>query len=109
MGVFAGKRFADWTTRFGFVVMVERAAKDMSGTEKLSHAQKMGCSLLGGTLSALVTVPIDVTVAMIQQASKKGVFKNCFFFCVFFYGLSLICFSFCFLFFLFALSVVGTI
>lgn len=30
------------------------------------------CSLAGGTLSALVTIPIDVLVATVQQSAKAG-------------------------------------
>ncbi|ETO03758.1 mitochondrial carrier domain-containing protein [Reticulomyxa filosa] len=75
MGVFSVKRFADWTTRYGFVVLVEHEMRQylgMSEKQKLSKSQEMISSLAGGTLSALATVPIDVTVSMIQQASKKG-------------------------------------
>ena len=34
--------------------------------------EKMFSALAGGTLSALVTVPIDVMVAIIQDAGKSG-------------------------------------
>lgn len=40
--------------------------------KKLSHAEAMTASLAGGILSAFVTLPIDVLVAQIQQASKAG-------------------------------------
>ncbi|ETO17596.1 hypothetical protein RFI_19726 [Reticulomyxa filosa] len=69
------KRFADWTTRYGFVVLVEHGMRKQLGLsekQKLSKTQEMVSSLAGGTLSALATVPIDVTVSLIQQASKKG-------------------------------------
>lgn len=84
MGVFSFKRFCDWTTRYAFCVMVEQIYKthkfgvaDGTGADaifnlKLSTPEKMACSLAGGTLSALATVPIDVMVATIQQADKKG-------------------------------------
>merc|ERR1719242_2820188 len=86
MGVFSFKRFCDWTTRYGFCVMVEHFYKsykfgDADGARsgaaeifdlKLSKPESMACSLAGGTLSALATVPIDVMVATIQQADKKG-------------------------------------
>lgn len=81
MGVFSFKRFCDWTTRYGFCVMVEHIYKKQKYSKydgedifglKLSTPERMACSLAGGTLSALATVPIDVTVATIQQANKKG-------------------------------------
>mmetsp|Transcript_12555 Transcript_12555/g.18997 ORF Transcript_12555/g.18997 Transcript_12555/m.18997 type:complete len:310 (+) Transcript_12555:133-1062(+) len=78
MGVFSFKRFCDWTTRFGFCVMVEELYKiqkfgdDDSVQRKLKKSEQMACSLAGGTLSALATIPIDVMVATIQQADKKG-------------------------------------
>jgi len=72
MGIFSTKRFADWTTRYGFVVLVEENLKKYKRISKLTKSQETLCSLLGGSLSALVTVPIDVMVATIQQANKKG-------------------------------------
>ena len=72
MGIFSGKRFADWTTRYGFVVLVENVVKKQTGRKKLSKPVQALCSLGGGTLSALATVPIDVMVATVQQANKKG-------------------------------------
>jgi len=71
MGVFSFKRFLDWTTRYAFVVLVESFVKT-EVEQKLSMQQEMLCSLMGGTLSALSTVPIDVMVATIQQANKAG-------------------------------------
>merc|ERR1712087_448238 len=81
MGVFSFKRFCDWTTRYGFCVMVEHYYKinkfgaadgQREFDRKISKPEQMACSLAGGTLSALATVPIDVMVATIQQADKKG-------------------------------------
>jgi len=84
MGVFSFKRFCDWTTRYAFCVMVEHFYKQKKfgssdhGSastmfeKKLSKPEQMCCSLVGGTLSALATVPIDVMVATIQQSDKKG-------------------------------------
>ena len=72
MGIFSGKRFADWTTRYGFVVLVENGVKKQTGRKKLSKPVQAICALTGGTMSALVTVPIDVMVATVQQANKKG-------------------------------------
>lgn len=39
---------------------------------KLSNGEQLSASLVGGTISALVTLPLDVMVAQIQQASKAG-------------------------------------
>lgn len=79
MGVFSFKRFCDWTTRYGFCVLVEQMYKQQKYRNfenvydlKLSKPEQMACSLAGGTLSALATIPIDVMVATIQQADKKG-------------------------------------
>jgi len=71
MGVFSVKRCLDWTTRYAFVVLVESFVKT-DPSQKLTMKQEMFCSLMGGTLSALSTVPIDVMVATIQQANKAG-------------------------------------
>jgi len=72
MGVFASKRFLDWTTRFGFVEIVQTAVKGRDTKAKLSTPTKLMCALAGGCLSALATIPVDVTVAMIQDANKAG-------------------------------------
>lgn len=72
MPTFAMKRFADWTTRYMFVELVEHMARNGDPKAKLSSGTKMACSVAGGALSALATLPIDVTVAMIQDASKAG-------------------------------------
>ncbi|CAE7939625.1 SFC1, partial [Symbiodinium sp. KB8] len=68
---FAMKRFFDWTTRFFFVVQLEEALRPEPGAA-LSHTTRMLCGLGGGTLSALATIPVDVAVATIQDASKAG-------------------------------------
>jgi hypothetical protein len=70
-GIFSLKRAADWTTRYMFVVMVEEAMRN-NPQEKLSDTQQGIASLAGGSLSALATIPMDVMVATIQQASKAG-------------------------------------
>ena len=67
---FAMKRFADWTTRYFFVVQLENMVAGPDG--KLSPTARIGCGLGGGMVSALVTIPIDVAVATIQDASKAG-------------------------------------
>lgn len=72
MGVFSFKRFCDWTTRYLFVEVVQTVYKGSQHDYKLSGVEKALCALAGGTLSALVTVPIDVMVATIQDAGKQG-------------------------------------
>lgn len=67
---FSTKRVADWSTRYFFSIMVQRA---LYGTErKVEYHEQMVASLIGGTLSACATIPLDVLVAQIQQASKAG-------------------------------------
>lgn len=72
--VFSMKRVADWSTRFMFSEMIEhglyRRHLHVQATTK-TH-EKMISSLLGGVLSTVMTLPIDVMVAQIQQASKAG-------------------------------------
>lgn len=69
MGVFSFKRMADWTTRYFFVVQVENW---YSGGRKLTTWESSACSMAGGTLSALSTIPFDVLVATFMSASKAG-------------------------------------
>ncbi|KAF1315712.1 hypothetical protein FI667_g15830, partial [Globisporangium splendens] len=71
--VFSLKRVADWSTRFFFSVQSENFLyKRENPNAVLTTNQKMAASLLGGVFSTLVTLPIDVMVAQIQQASKAG-------------------------------------
>ncbi len=70
VGVFSLKRALDWTTRYLFVVMVEEAMRTPG--VKLSDAQGAIASLAGGSISALVTIPMDVLVATVQSAGKAG-------------------------------------
>lgn len=71
--VFSMKRVADWSTRFFFSVGVEEVVfKKDQPDYRLTTSEKMASSLLGGVLSTLFTIPIDVMVAQIQQASKAG-------------------------------------
>ena len=69
--VFSAKRAADWTTRYLFVVMVEEAMRT-SPNAKLSETQSVVASLLGGSISAIATIPIDVIVSTTQSAAKAG-------------------------------------
>lgn len=72
-GTFTIKRVADWTTRYFFAEQVTLAVKSQKGPgQTVSFTEKMLCSLLGGVLSATVTIPIDVLVATIQDAGKAG-------------------------------------
>lgn len=73
-GTFTVKRIADWTTRFFFAEQVTNLARQSKGVDNntLTFGEKMMCSLLGGVLSATVTIPIDVMVATIQDAGKAG-------------------------------------
>lgn len=72
MGLFASKRFLDWTTRFAFVELVQDMVKGRDSKKKLSNSTKLMCSLAGGCLSALATIPVDVTVAVMQDANTAG-------------------------------------
>lgn len=72
-GTFSAKRVADWSTRFLFSVLIEDYVfKAGDPNKKLSYVEAMTASLGGGIMSAFVTLPIDVLVAQIQQASKAG-------------------------------------
>lgn len=74
--IFALKRFFDWSTRYFFSDMFE-AILLKSGTlmegSNLSQSGKIAASLLGGTASTIVTLPLDVIVAKAQDAKKAGV------------------------------------
>ena len=72
-GVFSGKRVADWTTRFFFAEKFEAMfARRAGGKQNLTWKEKSASSLLGGSASAMVTIPIDVLVATVQDANKAG-------------------------------------
>jgi hypothetical protein len=70
--VFSGKRVLDWASRYMFAEGIEHYMRGGDPKKKLSTAESTFASLMGGTLSALATLPIDVMVAQIQQASKAG-------------------------------------
>ena len=69
--VFSGKRVLDWSTRYMFSEIVEEVVFREEGKD-VSQTQQVVASMMGGTISALFTIPIDVMVAQIQQASKAG-------------------------------------
>ncbi|GMH83753.1 hypothetical protein TrST_g4905 [Triparma strigata] len=68
--VFAFKRFFDWSTRFMFADIIESLVLARQGS--LSPTDKMVCSMIGGMISSVVTLPIDALVAKIQDAKKAG-------------------------------------
>ena len=73
--IFALKRVFDWSTRFFFSDFFESMMKQygfgVNGV--LSSQQKIVASLLGGTASTIVTLPLDVIVAKSQDAKKAGI------------------------------------
>lgn len=70
---FSLKRVADWGTRFYFAVLSEDLFfRQGDASHVLTNQEKLAASLIGGTLSAFLTLPLDVMVAQIQQASKAG-------------------------------------
>ena len=71
--VFATKRVFDWATRFLFSDLFESAFLALLKADKLTVAQKMTASLLGGVASTCCTLPLDVLVAKTQDAKKAGV------------------------------------
>jgi len=74
--MFSMKRVADWSTRYMFAEGIEAGLLRLRAGEaepKLSTTEKLIASFLGGTLSTLATIPMDVMVAQMQQASKAGV------------------------------------
>lgn len=73
--IFALKRVFDWSTRYFFSDMFESMMVQYGcGKEGiLSPAEKIVASLLGGTASTIVTLPLDVIVAKSQDAKKAGV------------------------------------
>lgn len=72
-GVFSTKRVCDWASRYYFSDLFESLAIQYKGGGSLTITEKIWCSLLGGTASTVVTLPLDVLVAKIQDAKKAGV------------------------------------
>jgi hypothetical protein len=70
--VFATKRVFDWATRFYFSDVFEALLLSQSSAGKLTPAEKIFASLLGGTASTISTLPLDVLVAKTQDAKKAG-------------------------------------
>lgn len=72
-GIFTAKRVADWTSRFFFAEVAESAARKLKGDgEPLSLVERSTASMIGGSVSAVVTIPLDVLVATVQDAKKAG-------------------------------------
>jgi len=74
--VFSAKRVADWMSRYYFAGIAGGAmfgrCTDGAEKRKLTTSEQVAASLVGGTASALCTIPLDVLVAQIQQASNAG-------------------------------------
>jgi hypothetical protein len=70
--VFSIKRFCDWTTRFWFVEKALEGAKYLNNNQELNTPMKLTAALAGGSFSAMVTIPIDVMVATVQQSNNAG-------------------------------------
>jgi len=70
--MFSGKRVADWSTRYMFAEGFEALIHSTHPNTKLSTSEKALSSFLGGAASTVATIPMDVMVAQIQQASKAG-------------------------------------
>jgi len=77
--VFALKRVLDWSTRYYFSDRFEALFRNILFTTDggvvptLTPGYRIAASLLGGTASTLVTLPLDVIVAKAQDAKKAGV------------------------------------
>lgn len=70
---FAVKRVFDWSTRFYFSDLFETILLESKGVSRLTTAEKSLASFLGGALSTLSTLPLDVIVAKTQDAKNAGV------------------------------------
>ncbi len=82
--IFALKRVFDWSTRYYFSDLFESMMmiimnKKSDGVDNngisillLSPKEKIIASFLGGTVSTIVTLPLDVIVAKSQDAKKAG-------------------------------------
>jgi len=70
--LFSLKRALDWTSRYLFVVMTEHFWLQRTRRAKLTEGEEVVASLLGGTFSALSTIPLDVLVAAKQSAGAAG-------------------------------------
>lgn len=73
--VFALKRVFDWSTRYYFSDLFQSIMlkSGVGANGVLSPAAKIAASILSGTASTIVTLPLDVIVAKSQDAKKAGV------------------------------------
>lgn len=71
--VFALKRVFDWSTRYYFSDLFISLLLKLFHSDQLSVTQNAIADFLGGTVSTLSTLPLDVLVAKIQDAKKAGV------------------------------------
>jgi hypothetical protein len=69
--IFALKRVLDWATRFFFSDWMEQVL--LMYKTQLTSRDVFMASLIGGALSTLVTLPLDVIVAKTQDAKKAAV------------------------------------
>eukprot|EP00592_Proboscia_alata_P006120 CAMPEP_0194355988 /NCGR_PEP_ID=MMETSP0174-20130528/3815_1 /TAXON_ID=216777 /ORGANISM="Proboscia alata, Strain PI-D3" /LENGTH=463 /DNA_ID=CAMNT_0039125487 /DNA_START=20 /DNA_END=1411 /DNA_ORIENTATION=+ len=70
--VFATKRVFDWSTRYYFSDFFEGVLLKRAAYGQLTAGEKISASLLGGTVSTILTLPLDVLVAKTQDAKKAG-------------------------------------
>lgn len=70
---FAIKRVFDWSTRYYFSDLFERMLLESKNVSQLTTAERSLASFLGGALSTLSTLPLDVIVAKTQDAKNAGV------------------------------------
>ena len=68
---FAFKRVFDWSTRYYFAEVVEQVFESVIG-HPLDAKQKMAASLIGGSISAVSTLPLDSLLSKIQDAKNSG-------------------------------------
>jgi len=71
-GVFAIKRVCDWASRYYFSDVFSKCMLAHAGTTGLTPSEQIAADLLGGTASTIVTLPLDVIVAKMQDAKKAG-------------------------------------
>jgi len=69
--VFALKRVFDWATRFYFSDIFQTLFT--SSNHSISNTHRAIADFLGGVLSTISTLPLDVLVAQIQDAKKAGI------------------------------------
>jgi len=76
--IFAVKRVFDWSTRFYFATLFSKMIQSLSSSSSQSSYTLLLSDFLGGTASTLVTTPLDVLVAKIQDSKSAGIKMNAF-------------------------------